>query len=235
MEEAREVLLLVQPPTPASLTRLGVLELRQGRVEVAHRRLEQATKVATKSSVPSLSDTAIRLARSLVKEGDSIKASEVITSALSTDKGNSELYRELLNISEIKKDVMATITVCKNAIKAVSSGNKIFFEKEIVRQAELSRLNEEEIIKFEESNAQPVSVNFKCDVCDVILSSKRNLSKHKIIHNKGNFTVCKKCLYECNTDAALKSHVAKCRKYVCECGFLAKKSSVMKSHKLTHE
>lgn len=235
MEQARQVLLLVQPPTPASLTRLGVLEMRQGRMEVAHRRLEEATKLATKNSVPSLSDTAIILARSLVKEGDTSKASEVITSALSTDSGNSELYRELVSISELKNNFLTTITVCKNAIRAVGSGDKIFFKKEVVRQAELNCFKEEEIIMLEESNAKPVSVNLKCNVCGVILSSKGNLSVHKRIHNKVNSTFCKKCLIEFNNDSALKCHVVKCRKYVCECGFVAKKSSIMKSHKLTHK
>ena len=91
VEQARQVLLLVQPPTPASLTRLGVLELRQGKVEDAHLRLEQAMKLATKNSVPTISDAAIRLSRSLVKEGEITRASDVINSALASDGINSEL------------------------------------------------------------------------------------------------------------------------------------------------
>ena len=129
MEEARQVLMLVQPPTPASLTRLGVLELRQGRVKVAHRRLEQATKLATKNSEPSLSDTAIRLARSLVKVGDSSKASEVLTTALSKDSSNSELHRELVNMSVLKKNVKITIKLCEDAIKSVGGGDRIFLKR----------------------------------------------------------------------------------------------------------
>ena len=234
VEQARQVLLLVQPPTPASLTRLGLLELRQGRVEVAHRRLEQATKLATKNSVPSLSDTAIMLARSLVKVGDSSKASEVLSTALSTDSSNSELHRELVNISVLNDNVKATVKLCENAIKSVGGGDKIFFKKERVRLAEVNCVGEDELIKFDKTSVYSVMKSFKCDTCGVLFSSKWNLTTHQRIHNRLLFTFCKKCLVECHTNAALKSHAAKCRNYVCKCGFQASKSSLMKLHKLMH-
>ena len=231
MEEARQVLMLVQPPTPASLTRLGVLELRQGRVKVAHRRLEQATKLATKNSEPSLSDTAIRLARSLVKVEDTSKASEVLTTALSKDSSNSELHRELVNMSVLKNNVKITIKLCEDAIKSVGGGDRIFFEKERVRQAEVNCIGEDQILKIDRIR---IMKSFKCDACGVLFSSKWNLSTHQRIHNRVQITSCKKCLLECNTNATLKTHAAKCRKYVCECGFQNNKSSEMKSHKLMH-
>ena len=234
VQQARQVLLLVQPPTPASLTRLGLLELRQGRVEVAHRRLEQATKLATKNSVPSLSDTAIRLARSLVKEGDSSKASQILTSALSTDRSNSELFRELVNVSVQNNNDETTVKLCEDAIKSVRGGDKIFFEKERIRQAEVNCVGEEELINLDKTSVKPVMKSFKCDMCGVLFSSKWNLLTHQKIHNRVQFTSCKKCLVECDTNAALKTHAAKCRSYVCECGFQANKSSQMKSHKLMH-
>ena len=234
MEQARQVLLLVQPPTPASLTRLGVLELRQGRVEVGHKRLEQATKLASKNSVPSLSDTAIRLARSLVKEGDSSKASEVLTTALSKDRSSSELHRELVNISVLNNDVKITIKLCEDAIQSVGGGDKIFFEKERVRQAEVDCVGEDQILKVDQIRVDIVMKSFECDACGVLFSSKWNLSTHQRIHNRVQITSCKKCLVECDSNIDLKTHAAKCRKYVCECGLQTNKSSLLKSHKLTH-
>ena len=232
VQQARQVLLLVQPPTPDSVTRLGLLELRQGRVEEAHRRLEQAMQLATKNSVPSISDAAIRLSRSLAKEGETSKASDVINSALSSDGGNSDLFRELVNITVLKKDVSLTILVCNNAIKSVGNVNKDFFKNERVRQAEMNYLKDEEIIKLEKCDSPIIA--FKCDQCSSICSSKGNLKAHKKVHNKVAPTKCRKCLVDFQDYNGVLAHVGKCRKYRCQCGFESKTASQMKLHQVEH-
>ena len=232
VEQARQVLLLVQPPTPASLTRLGVLELRQDRVEDAHQRLDQAMKLATKHSVPSMSNAAIRLSRSLVKEGEITRASDVINSALSKDKGNSGLYRELVNVSMLMKNVSLTISVCNRAIKCVGNVHKDFFKDEKVLQAEINCVKEEEIIMLGKCEAP--SKFFVCDECSYICSSKWNLNVHKRVHRKLLSTICKKCLVDKNDITSLLEHSSKCRTYICQCGYNSKTAAQMKLHKVTH-
>ena len=231
VEQARQVLLLVQPPTPASLTRLGVLELRQGRIEDAHQRLEQAVKLANKHSVPSISNAAIRLARSLVKQGEITRASDVVNSALSSDCGNSELYRELVNISVLKKDVSVTILVCNKAIKCVGHEHKDFFKNEKVRQAEINCVKDDEIILLEKCDAPPVG--FECEECSFICSTKWNLHVHMRVHSKVLSTTCKKCLVDQHDNASLLEHIRKCRTYMCQCSYKSKTAAQMKLHKVT--